>query len=276
MKTVQTVQSRPTQDGDGVKIARTADFQRLRLDPFLMIDELKSDDEADFIGGFPPHPHRGIETFTYMLNGGFEHRDQMGNRKVISDGDVQWMSTGYGVVHSEMPVATENGMHGFQIWINMPAKDKLRPARYQDSTNEPLPEIRTDEGVTLKALAGKWQLGQESVLSPLSDLSAEAAIADLKLPALSSVTIDRSDFGQALVLVYRGVVNGLEAGTLAIVDPRFPIQLSSSKDSGVLVFSGNPLQEPISHYGPFVMNTQQQIEQALQDYRAGKFGTLEN
>lgn len=274
MKVLQTLQSRPTQDGEGVKIARVADFRSLRLDPFLMIDELKSDNEADYIGGFPPHPHRGIETFTYMIRGGFEHRDQMGNRETISDGDVQWMSTGFGVVHSEMPVADTKGMHGFQIWINMPAKDKLRKARCQDSSESGLPELTNRQGVRLRALAGDWELTGETVSSPLNQLAADAAISDLKLPKNGEVIFNRSFHDQAFILVYEGEINGFAAGSLMIVDPEELIQFHASEESGALIFSANKIREEIAHYGPFVMNTQEQLQQAMNDYRAGKFGTI--
>ena len=274
MKVLQTIKSKPTMDGNEVRISRVADFHHLRLDPFLMIDELKSDDKAEYIGGFPPHPHRGIETFTYIRKGGFEHRDQLGNRKTISAGDVQWMSTGYGVVHSEMPVAESEGMHGFQIWINMPARDKLREARYQDSVEEGLPEMISSQGATLTALAGKWQLEQQSVVSPLNDLASDASIADLYLPESTSVVLDRSVHDQVFILVYQGELNGFTSHSLLITDPQVPLDLKSGNASRALVFSANKLREQIVHYGPFVMNTQDQLQQAFQDYRAGKFGSI--
>ena len=149
MKVLGQFSAKPAMDGDGVNIRRVADFITTHFDPFLMMDEIKSDDKQDFIGGFPPHPHRGMETFTYIRKGGFEHRDQMGNVKAIRAGDVQWMSTGYGVVHSEMPLADAlNGLHGFQIWVNMPAKDKLRPATYQDTASTLSVETTNDTGAT--------------------------------------------------------------------------------------------------------------------------------
>ncbi|MCT8985403.1 pirin family protein [Shewanella sp. KJ10-1] len=158
MKVLQRFTAEAAMDGDGVNIHRVSDFEQLRFDPFLMIDEIKSNEQQDFIGGFPPHPHRGVETFTYIRKGGFEHRDQMGNVKPIHAGDVQWMSTGRGVVHSEMPLAgAHDGLHGFQIWLNMPAKDKMRPPIYQDSTHRNKPQQSNDHGATLNALAGHWR-----------------------------------------------------------------------------------------------------------------------
>ena len=214
MQITDVMQSAPTQDGDGVKISRIADFTGSKLDPFLMIDELKSDHRADYIGGFPPHPHRGIETFTYMIKGGFEHQDQMGNKKVISSGNVQWMSTGYGVVHSEVPVADSEGMHGFQIWLNMPAKDKLRQAIYQDSVDSDLPVIRNRQGAWLKALAGSWDLGEEVANSPLFALSADAAIADITLEPGGQAVVDRHSFEQVFVFVHSGEIAGYGGGVI--------------------------------------------------------------
>ena len=274
MKIIDVLKSTSTEDGDGVKISRVSDFSGKLLDPFLMIDELKSDDEADFIGGFPPHPHRGIETFTYMIKGGFEHQDQLGNKKVISNGDVQWMSTGFGVVHSEMPVVSTEGMHGFQIWVNMPRKDKLRPAIYQDSVQSGLPYIHLDSGVRLIALAGTWQLEQQSVTSPLSRLSANASIADLRMPQGTTTVIDRSMFELAMIYIYDGKVDGYSSGHLLVVDSKAPISLIANNDSGVLIFSGNRLNEPIAHMGPFVMNTQGELKQAILDFQLGKFGAI--
>lgn len=275
MRIIDVIKSVPSQDGDGVKIARVANFDSHLLDPFLMIDELKSDDESDYIGGFPPHPHRGMETFTYMIKGGFEHRDQMGNKKVISAGHVQWMSTGFGVVHSEMPVAGNDGMHGFQIWVNMASKDKLRPAIYRDSIDTGLPVIDNATGASLRALAGAWSMGDAFTVSPLNQLSASAAIADLHLVAGGTATIDRSDYEQVLVYIHTGEINGYDAGHLLVLDSGTPITFSTGEQSGALVFSAHKLREPIAHMGPFVMNTQAELMQAVQDYQSGKFGHLE-
>ncbi len=275
MRIIDVIKSVPSQDGDGVKIARVANFDSHLLDPFLMIDELKSDDESDYIGGFPPHPHRGMETFTYMIKGGFEHRDQMGNKKVISAGHVQWMSTGFGVVHSEMPVAGNDGMHGFQIWVNMASKDKLRPAIYRDSIDTGLPVIDNATGASLRALAGAWSMGDAFTVSPLNQLSASAAIADLHLVAGGTATIDRSDYEQVLVYIHTGEINGYDAGHLLVLDSGTPVTFSTGEQSGALVFSAQKLREPIAHMGPFVMNTQAELMQAVQDYQSGKFGHLE-
>ncbi|APD85946.1 hypothetical protein BM527_07510 [Alteromonas sp. Mex14] len=275
MKIIGIEQSHATQDGDGVKISRVADFHGKLLDPFLMIDELKSDDEADYIGGFPPHPHRGMETFTYMIKGGFEHRDQLGNKRVISDGHVQWMSTGFGVIHSEMPVAAEDGMHGFQIWINMPAKDKLRPAIYKDSVDEGgIPEVSTADGALLRALGGTWQLDNETVQSPLNNLASNANIADIRLKENGKASLNLSQYDQVFIYIHTGEMNGHNARTLLIIDSTEQIEFSSEKSGGALIFAANKLNEPIAHMGPFVMNSQAELMQAVQDYQSGKFGTI--
>lgn len=278
MKVLKKLQSRPTQDGDGVKISRIADFSAIHLDPYLMIDELRSDESKDFIGGFPPHPHRGIETFTYMINGGFEHQDQMGNKRVIRDGDVQWMSTGSGVIHSEMPVTNENaGMHGFQIWLNMAAKDKMRPARYQDTVETGVPEIQDPNGNVLKALAGEWQFDNQSVTSALNDLAGNGAIADIVIQPNQKVTLDLSQYEQVLAFVHTGRLIGPDVarGELVIIDSNSALNATAGDNgASLLLLVGDKIKEKIVHMGPFVMNTQEEINQTIRDYQAGKFGEL--
>lgn len=273
--------SMATQDGDGVKIRRIADFSDLSLDPFLMVDELKSDDQKDYMGGFPPHPHRGIETFTYILKGGFEHQDQMGNKKAIKAGDVQWMSTGYGVVHSEMPLAdATDGMHGFQIWLNMPAKDKLRPARYHDSIDAPVAEFDLQTGM-LRVLAGQWRINEHSYNGNLDGLAGEGGIADLILKPNVVANINKMtvhDLNQPMFLgayVYQGSLRGAKKGEFVILNSNEINSLeANSEGAGVLLFKGKPIKENIAHMGPFVMNTQDELRQAVRDYQAGKFGQI--
>ncbi|MFY8273926.1 pirin family protein [Pseudoalteromonas sp. SSDWG2] len=278
MKILQALKAQPTQDGDGVNIQRIAGFDGRLLDPFLMIDELKSDNRQDFIGGFPAHPHRGIETFTYIIKGGFEHQDQMGNKKAIRSGDVQWMSTGRGVVHSEMPLAEAQGLHGFQIWINMDAKDKMNEPSYQDSTDGGLPEHANGQGATLKALAGHWHFASEVVQSPLTRLSSEAAIGDVSMQASAHFKMGALNSETALVYIHSGSLkvdgNTYEQGTLFVLDPRSPLHASSDEQSGFLILRGQPLRQPIAHWGPFVMNTKEQLHQAVEDYRNGRFGAI--
>jgi len=276
MKIINTVNSQATQDGDGVNIARVADFSGQYFDPYLMIDELKSDDQSDFMGGFPAHPHRGIETFTYIIKGGFEHRDQLGNRAQITAGNVQWMSTGYGVIHSEMPIAdAQQGMHGFQIWLNMPAKDKLRPARYQDSMS--LPKLANQTGASLTLLAGEWVLDGCIECSPLTGLAGDAALADIHLQSAGQIALNLDHKEQVLVYVHTGsfASPSLQTGQLAIVDPQQLLHITATEQgAGALILTGNKINEKIVHRGPFVMNTEQEIQQAISDYQQGKFGSI--
>ncbi|ALU45878.1 pirin family protein [Pseudoalteromonas rubra] len=278
MQIIRINKAHAAQDGAGVNISRIAGFDGKSLDPFLMIDELKSDNSSDYMAGFPPHPHRGIETFTYISKGGFEHQDQMGNKKAIRAGDVQWMSTGRGVIHSEMPLSdAEQGMHGFQIWLNMPAKDKMRAPRYQDTTEHKAPIISTDSGAELKALAGNWQLGEQTVRSPLNDLAGNGAIADVILPPNQQVTLDMSGYGKVLIYIHTGTLADTQfSATYQLeLDPAHPVELSSGPEgTGILVLAGHPIGEKIAHMGPFVMNTQAELHQAVRDYQAGKFGSI--
>lgn len=294
MKVLNQLSAKPAMDGDGVNIRRVADFISTQFDPFLMMDEIKSDDKQDFIGGFPPHPHRGMETFTYIRKGGFEHRDQMGNVKAIRAGDVQWMSTGYGVVHSEMPLADAlDGLHGFQIWVNMPAKDKLRPATYQDTASSPSVETTNDTGATLKALAGDWVFaGKSSISAIIQGLAGEAAIADLMINAQGEAQLDLSKHEFAGLYLYQGGLantgsansvhaNGESAsnqylqGEFLVLDSQIPLQLKAgASGAGMLLFVGKPIREKIVQMGPFVMNTQAEIKQAIRDYQEGRFGQI--
>ena len=277
MNIVKKVHAHPTQDGDGVNISRIHDFQMQSMDPFLMIDEIRSDNKADYIGGFPPHPHRGIETFTYMIKGGFEHRDQMGNVRAIRSGDVQWMSTGYGVVHSEMPLLDEgNSLHGFQIWLNMPAADKLRPAIYQDTVEQGVPTLAVGAG-ELRILAGTWTNGEETIESELNNLAGNAGIADIRIPAGATVSLPMPAAERLMLLVHSGELIDPEAnhGTLLQFSDTAELTLhAGDADFGALVFYGTPINEQIAHMGPFVMNTQEELQQAIIDYQSGKFGQL--
>ena len=274
MKLKQLKRAQATQDGAGVKINRIAGFDGQSLDPYLMIDELKSDDKKDFMAGFPAHPHRGIETFTYIRKGGFEHKDQMGNVKAIRSGDVQWMSTGRGVVHSEMPLNDHEGMHGFQIWLNMPAKDKMRPPKYQDTTENPVPVAKLALGGQFKALAGSWQLGEQALSSPLQQLAGQGALADVSLQPGDELKLDLSHFDKVLIYIHSGQLQQYGAQSLLELDSQQPIELLSEKQAGFLILAGNAINERIAHMGPFVMNTQEELHQAVRDYQRGRFGDI--
>lgn len=294
MKVLSQFSAKAAMDGDGVNIRRVADFVTTKFDPFLMIDEIKSDDEQDFIGGFPAHPHRGMETFTYIRKGGFEHRDQMGNVKAIRAGDVQWMSTGFGVVHSEMPLADAvDGLHGFQIWVNMPAKDKLRPAKYQDTAGSASVEATNDTGATLKALAGDWGFKDQPIISAaIQGLAGEAAIADLSLAPNAEATLDLSQHEFVALYLYQGGLyksdsskgedshwssasNQHHHGEFLVLDSQSALKLKvDERGAGMLLFAGKPIREKIVQMGPFVMNTQAEIQQAIRDYQEGRFGQI--
>lgn len=294
MEVLSQFSAKAAMDGDGVNIRRVADFVTTKFDPFLMIDEIKSDDEQDFIGGFPAHPHRGMETFTYIRKGGFEHRDQMGNVKAIRAGDVQWMSTGFGVVHSEMPLADAvDGLHGFQIWVNMPAKDKLRPATYQDTAGSASVEATNDTGATLKALAGDWGFKDQPIISAaIQGLAGEAAIADLSLAPNAEATLDLSQHEFVALYLYQGGLyksdsskgedshwssasNQHHQGEFLVLDSQSVLKLKANeRGAGMLLFAGKPIREKIVQMGPFVMNTQAEIQQAIRDYQEGRFGQI--
>ena len=272
MKIAKVLTSYATQDGDGVNISRIPGFDGKHLDPFLMIDELKSDDESDYMGGFPAHPHRGIETFTYIIKGGFEHQDQMKNKKAIRAGDVQWMSTGRGVLHSEMPLAdAKDGLHGFQIWINMPSAEKMRDPIYQDTTQHPAPTFTTSEGASLKALAGTWQVEQTTLASSIQALAANAALADVTLPAGTNLNLAPLTQKNVMIYIHTGSLitsdkQTLQAGKLLLLESGSDINLASEQGAGVLILAGDPLNQPIAHMGPFVMTTQAEIHQAVREW----------
>ncbi|MEH6464905.1 MAG: pirin family protein [Shewanella psychromarinicola] len=284
MKVLNRYSALPAMDGDGVNINRIADFDKLRFDPYLMMDEIKSDNEQDFIGGFPPHPHRGIETFTYIRTGGFEHRDQMGNVKHIRAGDVQWMSTGSGVVHSEMPLAdAKKGLHGFQIWLNMPAKHKMRPPIYQDTSKQANPCIDNEHGAKLVALAGNWGFNHDphEISSSIQGLAGHGAIADLTLAGYGHGTLNLAEYQTVCAYVYQGELNYVDAqglretaraGQFLVLDPHDVSHFQTeSTGAGLLLLAGKPINEEIVYMGPFVMNSQAEIEQAVLDYQQGLF-----
>jgi redox-sensitive bicupin YhaK (pirin superfamily) len=271
----QVLQGRPASDGAGVKIVRVIGQQQHDMDPFLMLDEIRSDKREEFVAGFPPHPHRGIETLTVMLEGGFEHQDHMGHRAAIRAGGAQWMSAGRGVIHSEMPLPGEGRIHGFQLWINLPATDKLREPGYAQAEAAELPEL--DDG-RLRVLAGRYG----EAVSPIADPACEAAVMDLRLEPGGSFRWTPPAGHRALVRPYRGTVlvdtgegdpARIDSGRMAVLDGDGPVTISAAADggpsAGMLLLSGRPLGEPIVQYGPFVMNTAEEIRQAIRDYQSG-------
>ena len=270
--TVQIIPSHPSADGAGVKIQRVHGFRNNGLDPFLMLDEIRSDNPDDYGAGFPAHPHRGIETLTYMRQGGFIHEDHMGNKGQIQSGESQWMSAGRGVIHSEMPLQKDGLMHGFQLWLNLPAKDKMKDPDWQDIGREQLPWQPVPSGA-IKVIAGSFNIDNKTVTGHLQQLPGDAAVADLNLKAGATTEIKLATDRPLLVYIYEGelTINQQAATTRQMirVTAEDSLQISSADGAGALLLSGTPIQEPVAHYGPFVMNTQAEIDQAIRDYQAG-------
>lgn len=262
-------------DGAGVKLMRVFGGQNLdRFDPFLMLDEFGSDEAADYIGGFPPHPHRGFETVTYMLEGYMEHRDHMENVGKLGPGDVQWMKAGSGVIHSEMPQQEEGRMRGFQLWVNLPAAQKMEPASYQDIAADLIPDYQVGD-ITVRAVAGTLTLNGEAVHGKVQGLDTDPGYLDLNFVQKSSAELTVPVGYTALVYVYEGSARigasnyPLSSGKLARLSRDGLLALHAEKGTRLLVISGKPIAEPIVHHGPFVMNTREEIEQAIRDYSNG-------
>lgn len=281
MNTIQIRHAQPTEDGAGVKIRRISDFIGT-IDPFLMIDELKSNHKDDYIGGFPPHPHRGFETLTYLLHGGLEHRDSKGHQGGVKRGGAQWMRAGRGVVHSEMPTTDSDGLHGFQVWINLPAALKMSPPAYRDVQADEIPQI-TFAGGTARLIADFWQLNESKGEGALKTLGTGAGMADVCLNVNTNLKISIPKGYRLLVYVYEGTISApstttikAQAGALIIFGRESQtLTVHSETTSGLLLLSGKPLDEPIAHKGPFVMNTADEIQQAILDYQSGEMGHLE-
>ncbi|HHF2976634.1 TPA: pirin family protein [Vibrio diabolicus] len=273
----QLIQSQPTADGDGVKIRRVAGFNNASFSPFLMMDELKSDDRADYVGGFPPHPHRGIETLTYMLKGHFQHRDHMDNVGELRSGGAQWMAAGRGVIHSEMPIMQEGELHGFQIWINQPAKNKMAPAQYHDFQPETITEFETQSSGVVRLIAGHLTINNERIQGPLTETGVAATVADWRAMVGHALNLTTEQDHNMMIYVYKGRIQvkdrEINQGEMAILSKGEWVELQAEKESGALIFIGEPINEPVVHYGPFVMNSMEEIEQAIQDYNSGLFET---
>jgi hypothetical protein len=270
----------PTRDGAGVKLTRvlTQPLQR-RLDPFLMLDNFASDDPKDYGAGFPDHPHRGFETVTYMIAGRMRHKDSAGHEGLLQNGGVQWMTAGRGLVHSEMPEQQDGVMEGFQLWLNLPGKDKLCDPWYRDIASEEIPQFDTPEGVTARVIAG----ASHGVTGAMQREATAPLYLDLHFGAGSRFAQALPALHNAFVYVYRGSVfvgegeGRTEVGTqrmaiLANTAGSDGVVLSASADAKALLIAGRPLNEPIAQYGPFVMNTHEEIFQAVEDFRAGRLG----
>lgn len=272
----EVLQAQSASDGDGVKLKRVFGGNDLdRFDPFLMLDEFGSDEAADYIGGFPSHPHRGFETVTYMLEGYMEHRDHMENIGKLGPGDVQWMKAGSGVIHSEMPQQEEGRMRGFQLWVNLPAEEKMTPATYNDISAADIPGYEIGD-VTVKAIAGDLAVNGTRVPGKVRGLSTEPAYLDISVKSQQTLSVAIPDGHNTLVYVYEGELRVagtdylLRAGMLGRLSHSGELELNVSSDTRLLVISGKPIGEPIVHYGPFVMNSVEEIRQAIQDYQSGR------
>ena len=262
-------------DGAGVKINRvlTNTLQR-RLDPFLMLDAFGSDKAGDYIAGFPEHPHRGFETVTYMLAGRMRHRDSAGNEGLVTDGGVQWMTAGRGVIHSEMPEQNEGLMEGFQLWLNLPAKDKMMAPWYRDIPNEQVPRFTLHSGATVQVIAG----ASHGVAGAVQREGTEPLYLDIELPEGAVFEQALPAGHNAFIYVFRGEAGvggkGVPQTRMAIFDNAEGadgVVVKAAKPTRLLLIAGRPLKEAIAQYGPFVMNTQAELHQAVEDFRSGKF-----
>lgn len=295
----RVVRGIPTSDGAGVKLRRVIGQPDLaELDPFLLLDEFGTDRPDDYIAGFPEHPHRGFETVTYMLDGRMRHRDNRGHEGVLVPGSVQWMTAGRGIVHSEMPQQEEGRMRGFQLWLNLPSRDKMTVPAYQEFGPERIPVAKPSAGVTVKVIAGS--VG--SVTGPISQPATDPTYLDVAIEDGVQYVHELPAEHAAFLYVYEGALRvgqstaqgsataTIEAGQLAVLGDGTRVELrgdSAAADansvgtetrvavgdgrSRAILVAGRPLREPVARYGPFVMNTREQVLQAVDDFRSGKF-----
>jgi hypothetical protein len=259
-------------DGAGVKLIRVIGQPSLAdLDPFLMLDEFGSDDPSAYIAGFPDHPHRGFETVTHMLAGRMRHRDNKGNEGLLTAGSVQWMTAGRGIVHSEMPEQEEGLMQGFQLWLNLPAKDKMTAPRYQDIAPDRIPVATPAKGVTAKVIAGELA----GVRGPVEAGATEPFYADIRLAPGAALTVPLPVGHNAFAYVYEGQAEVadtvLERGRIGVLSDGDGVSRASADGARLILVAGKPLREPVARYGPFVMNTTDELRQAFADYQAGRF-----
>lgn len=275
----QVMKAQASMDGAGVAIQRVAGFGHGAMDPVLMIDELRSEHREDFAAGFPAHPHRGMQTLTYMKHGGIIHEDSQGNRGEIRSGGAQYMSAGRGIIHSEMPTQDTQGLHGFQLWFNLPAAEKMNAPRYRDLS---LAELVRAEGAgfRLTAISGAWDVSAVSASGPLEELAPQAALGDLQVDAGVSVSVSTQAGETVMAYVYDGAVlsRGREVGERHLLifgegeaESKGVELKAGGAGAGLLVLRGHPIGERVVHYGPFVMNSEAEIEQAIRDYQSGRF-----
>jgi quercetin 2,3-dioxygenase len=272
---VRLVQGMPASDGAGVKLNRLIGTPQLPdVDPFLMLDEFRSDDAADYIAGFPDHPHRGFETVTYMLAGRMRHGDNKGHTGRLDAGSVQWMTAGRGIIHSEMPEQENGLMQGFQLWVNLPAKDKMTAPRYQEIPPTEIPVVTLPSGAALKIIAGTVADRR----GPISGIATDPVLLDLALPATGTAALALPRGHAAFLYVFEGEAAVGEAatrvarGSIAVLGDGDGVLTSAPAGAArILIAAGRPLKEPVARYGPFVMNTPDQIREAILDFQLGRF-----
>jgi redox-sensitive bicupin YhaK (pirin superfamily) len=276
----QIIKSMATSDGAGVKLRRSIGQQRgLYHDPFLMLDEFSSDNPGDYIAGFPAHPHRGFETVTYLLDGHMLHEDHLGHRGDLKSGGVQWMTAGRGIIHSEMPQQLEGRMRGFQLWLNLPASEKMKPASYRDIDPSEIPVVMLAGGGRVKVIAGTLDVDGTVTRGAIQGPTTDPLYLDVELPAGARFAAPSNAKHNAFIYPYEGSVaigpaesaRTVEARNAALLSEGDRIDVAAGPEGArFLVIGGRPLKEPVVQYGPFVMNTREEIEQAIRDYQNGE------
>ncbi|MBT3017595.1 MAG: pirin family protein [Candidatus Thiodiazotropha sp. (ex Clathrolucina costata)] len=269
----QVVVGQETSDGAGVRLTRVIGGPQLpQFDPFLLLDHFVSDDPDDYIGGFPPHPHRGFETVTYLLAGQVEHRDNAGHTGLLETGGVQWMTAGRGVIHSEMPQQQDGLLSGFQLWVNLPAGEKMIDPRYQEFDRQAIPLEARSDGVEVRVVAGQTS---RQTRGPVSELVTPALFYDITLPVGTRFEESLPETYNSFVYLIEGAVSidgiNLEVNSLAVLDQGDSVEITAQEPSRLLLVAGQPLHEPIARRGPFVMNSEAELQQAFNDYQEGRF-----
>ncbi len=277
-KIERLLQAMPASDGAGVRLKRSIGTPSLdHLDPFLLLDQFDTANADDYIAGFPDHPHRGFETVTYMIDGRMRHHDTSGGGGVLRSGGVQWMTAGRGIVHSEMPEQEDGLMKGFQLWVNLPARDKMRPPRYQNIEPEDVPEVIRDDGVKVRVVAGSY----DGVAGAVGDIAVDPLYVDVGLPAGVAVEIAVPAGHAAFLYPFEGVLmveaddtaRPVADSEIAVLSDGDSVTLVGGADAGGrgILVAGRPIGEPIARHGPFVMNTREELVQAFRDYETGRF-----
>jgi quercetin 2,3-dioxygenase len=276
----RVIESIPTSDGAGVKLRRSIGQSAwTRVDPFLMLDHFSTENADDYIAGFPSHPHRGFETVTYMLDGHMRHEDHLGHTGDLKGGGVQWMTAGRGIIHSEMPQQEAGRMRGFQLWINLPAAEKMKPAGYRDIQGEEIPVVTLPGGGRVKVIAGTLSVDGKATPGPIQGVTTDPLYLDIELPAGARFSHLLKPGYHAFVYPFEGSVEvgpegagrRLKTHSAGVLSDGDVVELAGGVDGGrVILLAGRPLLEPIVQYGPFVMNTREEIEQAMRDYQNGQ------